>query len=111
MRVAIIGSRGLRVSDLSPYLPANTTQIISGGARGIDACAKAYALACGISYLELLPDYPHYGKAAPLRRNEQIVAQAELVIAFWDGTSPGTKHTINLCMQRNVPVQLHLFTR
>lgn len=44
MKIAIIGSRDITVPDLEPYLPENTTEIISGGARGADACAKAYAL-------------------------------------------------------------------
>ena len=41
MKVAVIGSRGLTVmNDLGKYLPEGTTEIVSGGARGIDTCAK-----------------------------------------------------------------------
>ncbi len=36
MKVAVIGSRGLRVDNLEKYLPKETTEIVSGGARGID---------------------------------------------------------------------------
>ncbi len=36
MRVAIIGSRSLRVDHLEDYLPEDVTEIVSGGARGID---------------------------------------------------------------------------
>ena len=43
MRVAVVGSRGLHVSNLGAYLPAETTVIISGGARGIDTSARNYA--------------------------------------------------------------------
>ena len=32
MRVAVIGSRNLRIDDLEKYLPENTTEIVSGGA-------------------------------------------------------------------------------
>lgn len=110
MNVAVIGSRGLSVENLGAYLPADTTQIISGGARGVDACARAYALAHGIGYVEIRPDYRRYGRAAPLRRNQQIIAGADLVIAFWDGVSPGTKYTIDLCRRTSVPVQLHLLS-
>ena len=39
MKVAIIGSRGLTVDDLNDYLPEGVTEIVSGGARGIDTCA------------------------------------------------------------------------
>ena len=44
MKVAIIGSRNLKVDNLAPYLPSNTTEIVSGGARGVDHCAREYAL-------------------------------------------------------------------
>lgn len=40
MKVAVIGSRGLTVSNLGDYLPCDTTEIISGGAKGVDTCAR-----------------------------------------------------------------------
>ena len=43
MRLAVIGSRRLYVRDLGPYLPDNVTEIVSGGAKGIDGCAGEYA--------------------------------------------------------------------
>ena len=36
MKVAVIGSRGLTISNLGDYLPCDTTEIISGGAKGVD---------------------------------------------------------------------------
>ena len=36
MKVAVVGSRGLHVEDLGRYLPADTTEIVSGGAVGVD---------------------------------------------------------------------------
>lgn len=66
MKVAVIGSRGLTVNDLGKYLPAETTEIISGGAKGIDACAREYAAANDIKLTEFLPEYEKYGKSAPL---------------------------------------------
>ncbi len=36
MKVAVIGSRSFEVDDLGKYLPEETTEIISGGARGVD---------------------------------------------------------------------------
>ena len=43
MKVAIIGSRGLQVAHLGTYLPDGVTEIVSGGAKGIDTCARVYA--------------------------------------------------------------------
>lgn len=66
MKIAVIGSRGLVINDLGKYLPANVTEIVSGGAKGIDTCAKEYALSNGIKLTEFLPEYNKYGRGAPL---------------------------------------------
>ncbi len=82
MRVAVIGSRGLSVNDLGKYLPSGVTEIVSGGAKGIDSCAKRYALKNGIKLTEFLPEYEKYGYFAPLKRNITIIEHADLVLAF-----------------------------
>lgn len=46
---------------------------------------------------EFLPDYKTYGRAAPIVRNKLIVSYADVVYAFWDGRSKGTKYVIDLC--------------
>ncbi len=111
MRVAVIGSRGLYVEDLGSYLPEGTTEIVSGGARGVDASAREYALRHGLKLTEFLPEYSRYGRGAPLRRNIAIIESADLVLAFWDGRSKGTKHVIDNCKKRNIPVQIYGMTK
>lgn len=106
MKVAVIGSRGLIVENLEKYLPAGTEEIVSGGARGIDSCAKAYAEKNGLRYTEFLPEYDKYGRAAPIRRNDLIVDYADLVLAFWDGTSRGTGYVIDYCHRTGKPVRI-----
>ena len=97
MKVAIIGSRNLNVENLQDYLPEGTDEIVSGGARGIDTCARNYALKNDLKLTEFRPEYNKYGRGAPLRRNETIVNYADMVLAFWDGESRGTKYVINYC--------------
>lgn len=99
MKVAVIGSRNLTVSNLEDNLPENVTEIISGGAKGIDSRAKSYALQSGLKYTEFLPEYEKYGRAAPLKRNIQIIEASDFVIAFWDGESRGTKFVIDKCAE------------
>ncbi len=106
MKVAVIGSRGLIVDDLGKYLPENTTEIVSGGARGVDTSARNYARSHNIKLTEFLPDYDSYGKRAPLLRNLQIIDYADVVLAFWDGESRGTWFVIDNCKKRNVPVRI-----
>ena len=107
MKVAVIGSRDLTVNNLEDYLPEGVTEIVSGGARGVDASAKNYALEHGLKLTEFLPEYGRYGKGAPLRRNLAIIEYADLVLAFWDGESRGTKFVIDNCKKRNIPVVIH----
>ena len=52
MKVAIIGSRSLTVQNLGEYLPQGVTEIVSGGAKGIDACAREYAHQAGLKLTE-----------------------------------------------------------
>ena len=97
MKIAIIGPRSLVVYDLEKYLPEDVTEIVSGGAKGIDTCARQYALENNIKLTEFLPEYNKYSRSAPLKRNLQIIDYADMVIAFWDRCSRGTKFVINNC--------------
>ena len=106
MKVAVIGSRSIINIDLSSYLPAQTTEIVSGGAKGVDSIAADYAKANRIKLTLFLPEYEKYGRAAPLKRNEKIVAYSDYVLAFWNGTSLGTRHVLALCEETKTPVQV-----
>lgn len=104
MKVAVIGSRGLTVTNLEHYLPQGVTEIVSGGARGIDTCAREYSLMKGIKLTEFLPEYEKYGRCAPLKRNLQIIDYADEILAFWDSESRGTKYVIDQCEKKNKKV-------
>jgi len=108
MRVGVIGSRGLLVNNLADFLPPETTMLVSGGAKGIDTCAKEYALANNIPIKEFLPEYDKYGKAAPLKRNIEIIMHSDFMLIIWDGKSRGTNHVIDNCKKLNVPVEIIL---
>lgn len=103
MKVAVIGSRNLYVDPLEKYLPEDVTEIVSGGAKGIDTCARKYAIEHHIKLTEFLPEYYKYGKGAPLKRNLQIIEYTDVVIAFWDGQSKGTKYVIDNCKKKEYP--------
>ena len=107
MKVAIIGSRSLTVQNLEEYLPLGVTEIVSGGAKGIDTCAREYAQREGLKLTEFLPDYQRYGRSAPLRRNLEIICYADQVIAFWDGQSHGTRFVIEECSKQGKKVTIY----
>ena len=43
MKVAVVGSRGLAIDMIEFYIPVAATEIVSGGAKGVDAEAKNFA--------------------------------------------------------------------
>lgn len=106
MRIAVIGSRSLRDCNISEYLPENTTEIVSGGAKGVDTCAALYASDAGIKLTEFLPDYEKYGRFAPLKRNIDIVSYSDEIIAFWNGKSRGTSFVIKEAEKQGKKVRI-----
>lgn len=109
MTVAVVGSRDSReltVEQVMAELPADCTAIVSGGAMGVDALAKEAADRLGLPFTECLPDYDTFGKMAPLQRNTTIVDQADMVIAFWDCRSAGTKDTLQKALRRDKKIKI-----
>ena len=99
MRVAIVGSRGYldlnSVASFIDSLPANTV-VITGETKGVDAAAAAAAKQRGLEVVVHLADWVQYGKAAGQIRNQKVVDDCDRLVAFWNGTSPGTKGTISI---------------
>lgn len=105
MRLAIVGSRNLQISnsDIDKYISPEITEIVSGGADGVDTCGKKYAEENNIKYTEFLPEYKKYGRCAPLKRNIIISEYCDSAMIFWDGISNGTKHIIDSLKKQNKP--------
>lgn len=99
MKLAIIGSRNLHVENFDKYLPENVTEIVSGGAKGIDKDAEKYAETRGIKMTVFKPDYRRFRGGATHIRNKEIVNYSDEVLAFWDGSSRGTKSVIEYCRE------------
>ncbi len=110
MIVAVVGSRGLVVEDMQKYLPKDVTEIVSGGANGIDTCAKEYAEKNNIPLAEFLPEYKLYGRAAPIKRNIKIIDYADMVVALWDGRSKGTEFVMKYCRKIGKPIVVYNFS-
>lgn len=113
-RVAIVGSRDFPDVDMVRLyvrsLPKGTI-VVSGGARGVDHIAEVCAAACGLRTEIYHADWDKHGRAAGYLRNHSIVAVASRVVAFWDGESRGTEHTVKLAREKGKPVEVHLVRR
>ena len=112
MKVAIIGSRNVKLHSISDFVPEKIaglmTEIITGGAVGIDILALNYAREKNIKVTIFKPEYERYKKGAPLIRNQLIVDASDFVIAIWDGKSRGTKYTIDYAKKMNKEIKIYM---
>lgn len=104
MKLLIAGSRSITSFDLSPYVPADVELIITGGAKGIDTLAEAYAKEREIPTVTVKPCYERYGRAAPILRDEEMVDLADSVLVIWDGVSRGSRHTADYTRKKGKPL-------
>lgn len=102
-KIAIIGSRSFndfdfldkKVKELMPKQKCDFI-IVSGGAKGTDTLAEKFADKYGYKLEVWRAKWHTHGKCAGYLRNHDIVRNANMVIAFWDGMNKGTRHTINI---------------
>ena len=106
MKLMVVGSRSIQEFDLSAHVPADADTLISGGAGGVDTLAEQFADSHRLSKYIIRPRYDTYGRAAPLKRNEQMVDLADALLVIWDGCSKGTLHTINYAKKMGKPITL-----
>lgn len=111
MHTIIAGSR--KISDIELIEKAviqskfKITNIISGGARGVDSLAIEFAKQYNYPYLIVPAEWEIHGKSAGYKRNICMGDMADQLIAIWDGKSPGTKHMIDYMKLKHKPVYVH----
>jgi len=98
MKVAVIGGRDFNDYSLMNEVLSkiDISLLVSGGAKGADRLAEKYALEKSIPTKVFKADWDRHGKSAGYIRNYNIILEADMVVAFWDGISKGTKHGIDL---------------
>jgi len=122
MRLAIVGSRNFNNKSLMAHylamimlsyqdseLGVPDVEIISGGASGADAMGEKFAHIYQVPITVFRPKWNELGKSAGFIRNKQIVDACDMVLAFWDGNSKGTKHTIDLAKEAKKPTFIVYF--
>lgn len=115
MKLAIIGSREFNDYDLlcevlNPH-KEKISLIISGGAKGADSLAERWAKENNIQTKVFIPEWDKYGKSAGFKRNILIIDECDSCIAFWDGSSKGTKSSIDLCIKNNKKHSIILYEK
>lgn len=87
----------------------NNIEIVSGAYKGADLLGEKYAAKRNHPIKQFPADWRRYGKSAGLKRNIEMAAYADILIAFWDGESKGTKHMIKLATQAGFNVKVIYF--
>ena len=110
MKLAVVGSRTFddykKLERHLDGLDGPITLIVSGGARGADSLAERYANEHAITTKIFYPDWNQFGKSAGYRRNKDIVDFSDALIAFRVNRSKGTTHSINLALEKGIPVYI-----
>jgi hypothetical protein len=112
VRVIIAGSRELKgtveVIDVAVAASAyHVSEVVWGGARGIDYLGKQWAELNGVPVKPFLVDpiqWDRDPKGAGKARNIRMAEYAHALIAVWDGRSGGTAHMIHAARARHLLV-------
>jgi hypothetical protein len=108
VRIAIVGSRKFAnkqgVRNYVHTLPPGTLIISGACPNSPDEWAAQEARACRFEVVEYPAEWDKYGKSAGFKRNTEIVEAAEMVVAFWDGKSNGTKDTIDKALRSKTAI-------
>lgn len=101
MRILVCGSRGLPTTpadiddDLFEYYGSLELIITGDCPTGADQAALDWARDVGVDVSCHVAGWEKHGKAAgPIRNQAMIDMAPDLVLACWDGKSPGTLDTI-----------------
>ena len=111
MRIVVSGSRTINdVKAIERELArefAVKDIVVTGGCRGVDQIAYDYArrMFCDTEVHEA--DWTKHGKAAGPIRNAEMMQDADLLIAFWDGISRGTRNAIDEARKLGVETHIH----
>lgn len=113
MRCIIAGSRSITdPSDVDDAIRSSgwfekIETVLSGTARGVDRMGERWA-ENHVRHVERWPaDWNRHGKSAGFLRNQDMAANADALIAVWDGKSRGTSHMVGVAYQAGLYVYVH----
>jgi hypothetical protein len=116
IRIIVAGSRNFRDYHLlkkelfkiyNKCLENNIKlEIVSGGAKGADYYGELFAEKQNVPVKLFKANWDKYDKAAGIIRNKEMAHYADVLIAFWDGISNGTKDMINQMKKFDKPTKV-----
>jgi hypothetical protein len=111
MKTIIAGSRNIidysLVLDAYNKAPFAITEIVSGGARGVDKLGEEVARNKGLPIKIFPADWTKYGNRAGPIRNAEMAKYADALIAVWDGQSKGTFNMIQQATNKGLEIFIY----
>lgn len=112
MKVIIAGSRDISDYDMVSQAIDESgfaiTEVVSGGARGVDRLGEHWAHNFGVPVKQFLPKFdPDNFRTrwtAPLARNTDMAEYAEALILVWDGKSKGSQDMFKKAAKKGLKI-------
>jgi len=110
LKLIVAGSRTITfdahtIGSLIRHFQLKPTEIVSGGASGIDQCAAQYArLHPYLKFMEFRADWDRHGKSAGPMRNAEMADYADALLLIWDGSSRGSASMRAEMLKRDKPI-------
>lgn len=113
MKTALLASRQLTTPAHYELIRAalaelGTTHVLHGAEGAGKQHAQAWALETSNPETGYTPDWKQHGKAAGPIRGKHLVADADNVVALWDGKSKGTANELKEARRQSKRVKLLL---
>lgn len=113
MKIVVSGSReGFSYEQiwntLDEFRHVRRLQLVLGGASGVDTFAQEWAESNSVPHEVIYAKWETHGKRAGYLRNvEMFDRKPDLHISFWNGESKGTKHSIDLSLDRKIDTYVY----
>ena len=120
MKVIVAGSRHFTGGDAEVWIhdrlhefaaELDINEVVHGGCRGVDEIAGRWAKSKGIPCRVFRADWGLYGRYAGPRRNGEMAAYADALIAFPHAEGRGTQDMIRQAEQRGLEIVIWEPTR
>ena len=118
MRIIIAGGRSFDdrqllysvMDKVTKKLDKKKLVILSGHAEGADKLGEEWAYSRMVGTVRVHhPDWNKHKKAAGVIRNGEMVAEADGLVAFWDGESKGTEDVIIRARKAKLKVKIVMY--
>jgi len=115
MKTIIAGSRDIIdydfVKDVINSCPWEITEVVSGGATGVDTLGEKWAGEKGIAVRKFPAEWDKWGRSAGPLRNTQMADYADALVLVWDGISQGSGHMLEIALKRGLTLHCRKYQK